>query len=468
LPWSRWHWLVVVALGAVWVLDGLEVTIVGAVGARLTERGALGLSHQELGLAGTAYVAGGAAGALVLGYLTDRLGRKRLFVATLLIYLAGTVATAFAWDFWSFGFFRFITGLGIGGEYAAINSAVEELVPARVRGWVDLAVNGSYWLGAAVGGALSGVLLSPRIFAVDVGWRLGFGLGALVGLFIVFLRRVLPESPRWLVTHGREEEAEAVLAGIEDEVGRSTGRPELPEAEGSIRIQPREGTGFGEIVRTLFKTYPRRSFVSFALLATQGFLYNAVLFTFSDGLTRFFGVPSARSGIYLVPFATANFLGAVLLGRLFDTAGRRRMISGTYLIAAAGAVVTGALFRSDMISAAGFVGLLSATFFFASAAASAGNLTVCEVFPLETRAVAIAFFQAISLAIGAAAGPGLFGSLIQTGRREALFLGYAAAAALMAAAAVIEALFGIDAEQASLEDIAEPLSTRAAHASESE
>jgi MFS family permease len=450
---------VVVALGAVWVLDGLEVTIVGAVGARLTERGALGLSHSQLGLSGTVYVAGQAVGALVLGYLTDRIGRKRLFVVTLLIYLAGTVATAFAWDFWSFALFRFVTALGVGGEYSAINSAVEELVPARARGWVDLAVNGSYWLGAAVGGGLSGILLSPRIFPIDLGWRLGFGLGAAVGLLIVFLRRRLPESPRWLVTRGREEEAETIVANIEEEVIRQTGDRELPEAEGSIRVQPREGTSFTDIVRTLFKTYPRRSLVSFALLATQGFLYNAVLFTFSDGLTTFFKVPSARSGLWLVPFATANFLGALLLGRLFDTVGRRKMISGTYFVAAVGLVVTGLLFRNGA-SLLTFVGLLSGTFFFASAAASAGNLTVCEVFPLETRAAAIAFFQAISLAIGAAAGPGLFGSLIQTGRRGALFFGYLAAAVLMAAAAVVEALFGVDAEQASLEDIAAPLSAQ--------
>jgi MFS family permease len=442
----------------VWILDGLEVTIVGAIGGRLEESGALGLSASQIGLAGTAYIGGACTGALGFGYLTDRLGRKRLFMATLAVYLVATVATAFSWSFASFAFFRFCTGLGIGGEYAAINSAIDELIPARARGWVDLAINGSYWLGAAFGAALSGVLLNEDLFATDLGWRLAFGLGALLGIGIALVRRFVPESPRWLMIHGQPERAESLVEGIEQEVEEDTGRRDLPEPEGEIAVEQRSHTSFVELARTLFSRYPRRSLLGFTLLATQAFIYNAVTFPFAVVLTTYFDVGSGVAGLYLVPFGIANFLGALLLGRLFDTVGRKPMIAGTYLIAAAGLLTLGLLVASEALGVWGYVGILCGTFFFASAAASAGYLTVSEVFPLETRAMAIAFFYAISTGIGGAVGPTLFGSLAETGDPSNLLIGYALASGLMAIAAVVELVFGVPAEQESLEDVAEPLS----------
>jgi MFS family permease len=458
LPWSRWHWLVVLGLGTVWILDGLEVTIVGAIASRLQEKEALGLSASQVGVAGTFYIVGAAIGALTFGHLTDRLGRKRLFMATLVLYLVATVLTAFAWDALSFWAFRFLTGLGIGGEYAAINSAIDELIPARVRGWVDVAINGSFWLGAAAGAALSVVLLDTSIFSVDLGWRLAFALGAVLGIAIAMVRRFVPESPRWMMIHGRAEEAERLVAGIEDRVRRDTGIRELEEPDQEIEIEQRKATNFVEVGRTLFSRYPRRSALGFALLGTQAFIYNAVLFTFSIVLVEFFSVGEAVAGVYLVPFALANFLGALLLGRFFDTIGRRAMIAGTYLISAVGFAVLTVLLAGEQLGLTGFLVLLCGSFFFASAAASAGYLTVSEIFPLETRAMSIALFYAISTGIGGAVGPVLFGSLLGSGEPGTLAIGYAIGAALMAIAAVVELLVGIDAEGESLEDIAEPLS----------
>ena len=464
LPWSSWHWLIVLGLGTVWILDGLEVTIVGAIGARLTEKDALGISDSQLGLAGTIYVVGAASGALFWGYLTDRFGRKKLFLITLAVYLAATVGTAFSWNFASFALFRFFTGFGIGGEYAAINSAIDELIPARVRGWVDLTINGSYWLGAAFGAAVTPLLLNPDLLDANVGWRLTFAMGAVMALGILLVRRNVPESPRWLALHGREDEAERVVSGIEEQVKETTGRRQLPEAEDEIELQPRRRTGFGEIAATMFGRYPRRSLLGFTLMSTQAFIYNATVFTFTAGLATCYGVSSETAPLYLVPFAIANFLGALLLGRFFDTIGRRAMIASTYFISAVGLVAAGVLFKNDSVSVGVFVAILCATFFFASAAASAGYLTISETFPIEIRAMAIAFFFAISTGIGGAVGPLLFGKLIESGDRGQLFIGYLVAAALMAIAAIVEVWLGVDAEQETLEDVAEPLSSEEAAA----
>jgi MFS family permease len=462
LPWSSWHWLVVFGLGTVWILDGLEVTIVGAIGARLTEKDALGISDSQLGLAGTIYVLGAASGALFWGYLTDRFGRKKLFLITLAVYLLATVGTAFASSFATFALFRFFTGFGIGGEYAAINSAIDELIPARVRGWVDLAINGSYWLGAAFGAAVTPILLNPNTLDADLGWRLTFALGAVMAAGILLVRRNVPESPRWLALHGRNDEAERIVGEIEEHVKEATGRTELPEAREEIELRPREHTGFGEIARTMFGRYPRRSVLGFTLMSTQAFIYNATVFTFTAGLATFYGVSSETAPLYLVPFAIANFLGALLLGRFFDTIGRRPMIASTYFISAVGLVVAGVLFKNDSVSVGVFVAILCATFFFASAAASAGYLTISETFPIEIRAMAIAFFFAISTGIGGAVGPGVFGKLIESGDRGQLFIGYLVAAALMAIAAAVEVWLGVDAEQETLEKVAEPLSAEEA------
>jgi MFS family permease len=461
LPWSQWHWLVITGLGAVWILDGLEVTIVGAIASRLQDKQALGLSASQVGVAGTFYIVGAAIGAIGFGYLTDRLGRKRLFIVTLAVYLAATVATAFSWNAESFWIFRLLTGLGIGGEYAAINSAIDELIPARNRGWVDLGINGSYWLGAAAGAALSIVLLDKSIFAVDVGWRLTFALGAVMGLAIMLVRRNVPESPRWLMIHGREERAEELVDSIERRVDSETDEP-LEEPDEEIEIAQRRTTSPLEVARTLFSRYPRRSALGFTLMATQAFIYNAVIFTFTIVLTTFFKVSDSAAPVYLIPFGIANFLGALLLGRLFDTVGRRTMIAATYFISAVGLFLLGLLFDNGTLGLGGFIAVLCATFFFTSAAASAGYLTVSEVFPLETRAMAIALFYAVATGIGGAVGPLLFGSLLGTGDKGSLFLGYCIGAALMLVASIVALAWGVDAEQESLEDIAEPLSAEGA------
>jgi MFS family permease len=457
LPWSGWHWLVVAGLGTVWILDGLEVTIVGAIGSRLSEKGALGISAYQVGVAGTFYIAGAALGALFFGYLTDRLGRKKLFLATLVLYLIATVATGLSWSALSFWLFRMLTGFAIGGEYAAINSAIDELIPARNRGWVDLAINGSYWLGAAAGAALSGVLLNESLFGADVGWRLAFFLGAILAIGIMVVRRNVPESPRWLMIHGHADRAEKLVSDIEEDVTRRTGQT-LREPRDTIEVQQRESTGFIEIARTLFSRYPRRSILGFTLLATQAFVYNAVIFTFSTVLTGLFKVDSSSAGLYLIPFGIANFLGALVLGRFFDTVGRKPMIAGTYLVAAVGLAVLAALIKGGSLGTWGYIALLCVAFFFASSAASAGYLTVSELFPLETRAMAIALFYAVSTGIGGAVGPLLFGKLLGGSDPTGLAVGYWIAAGLMAVAAVVELLLGVSAEQQSLEDVAEPLS----------
>jgi MFS family permease len=462
LPWSRWHWMVVIGLGTVWVLDGLEVTIVGSIASRLTEPGSgLELSAPEIGFAASVYILGAVLGSLYFGWLTDRLGRKRLFILTLAIYLIATVATAFSFSYWWFLACRFFTGAGIGGEYAAINSAIDELIPARVRGQVDLAINGSYWLGTAVGAMLSLVLLDTSVLPIGIGWRVAFGIGALLGLGILLVRRHVPESPRWLFIHGHEDKAEEIVREIEQEVSRDTGQP-LIEPDRTIRVRQRPPIGFGTVAHVLFRLYPRRTILGFALFTGQSFLYNAVFFTYALVLTRFYGVPSGSVGLYILPFAAGNFLGPLLLGRWFDTLGRKPMISGTYIISGALLLITGLLFQQGALTATTQTFLWTIIFFFASAGASAAYLTVSEIFPLETRAMCIAFFYSFGTALGGISGPAIFGELIQTGSATALFLGYALAAVLMIAAGLVEVAIGVEAAGRELEDIAKPLSAHEA------
>ena len=456
LPWSRWHWLVVFALGAVWILDGLEVTIVGAISGQLEKTQTLALTPSQLGLAGSIYVAGAVLGALVFGYLTDRFGRKRLFMITLGLYLIATTSTAFTNSFETFAIARFFTGAGIGGEYSAINSAIDELIPARVRGWVDLAINGSYWIGTAVGAAASVVLLNPKYFAIDTGWRIGFGIGACLAVGVLLLRQFLPESPRWLMTHGQADTAEEVVSDIEERVERDTDEP-LPEPQGTIEVRQTERIGFGPVLAAVVGDYKRRSVLGFALMVSQAFLYNAIFFTYALVLTNFYHVSSDSVGWYLLPFAAGNFLGPVLLGHLFDRIGRRFMISFTYIISGCGLVFVGWLFQQNSISANELTLGWSVIFFFASAGASSAYLTVSEIFPMETRAMAIAFFYAIATGVGGIIGPALYGHNIATGNRTTVFLGYLLGAALMIAAGVIEVWLGVDAEKRQLEDVATPL-----------
>ncbi len=460
LPWSRFHTMVVIALGVTWILDGLEVTLAGAMGSVLQRPESLGLTSADIGLVGSAYVLGAVIGSLVFGYLTDAYGRRLFFFITLAVYLGGALLTGLSWNLWSFALFRVITGFGIGGEYAAINSAIDELIPARARGQVDITINGSYWIGAAIGSVSTLFFLNDRIFAPDIGWRIAFGTGAVLGLVILIMRRHLPESPRWLETHGYEAQAETVVSGIEREVARMEPErlPALDDGD-AITIHPRRRFSIGQILKTMMTTYRDRAILGFALMVAQAFLYNAVFFTYTLVLTRFYHVEASATGLYLLPFAIANVLGVFILGRFFDTIGRRAMITGTYVISAALLVATGALFVGGHLTAVTQTLLWSAIFFFASPAASAAYLTVSEIFPLETRALAIAIFYTIGTAAGGLAAPWLFGTLIGTGSPTALFFGYLAAAGLMVIAAGIEIVCGIKAEGRSLEHIAPPLST---------
>lgn len=454
LPWSRFHTLVVVALGITWILDGLEVTLAGSVSGALKESPALRLTNTEIGLAGAAYIAGAVFGALFFGWLTDRLGRKRLFSITVLVYLAATAATAFSWSVTSFLIFRFFTGMGIGGEYTAINSTIQELVPARVRGWVDLVINGSFWVGAALGALGAIVLLDPATINPELGWRLAFFIGAVLGLIILILRRWIPESPRWLISHGRAEEAAAIVTRIETQAGVSYSAHEgLPQ----IRLRPRPATPLGEVFHSLFVTHRQRALVGLALMVAQAFFYNAIFFTYALILTDFYQVPSHLIGWFILPFAAGNFLGPLLIGRLFDTLGRRTMIAATYALSALLLAGTGYLFARDLVTASQLTLCWSVVFFFASAAASSAYLTVSETFPVEMRALAIAVFYAIGTGAGGIAGPWLFGALIDTGSRASVFGGYLFGAALMLAAAVIAALYAVRAERRPLESVARPL-----------
>ena len=351
LPWSRWHWLVVWGLGTVWILDGLEVTIVGSIAGRLVEEGSgLAITEAQIGQAAGIYVAGACLGALFFGYLADRMGRKKLFLITLAVYLVATVATAFSMNPMYFFVCRFFTGAGIGGEYAAINSAIDELIPARVRGRVDLVINGSFWLGTAFGAVLSVFLLNENYFAADLGWRLAFGLGAVFGIGILLVRRNVPESPRWMFIHGKEDEAEELVQDIEGQVEDSTDE-QLEEVDEDITVRQRKSIGFGEIARTMVTSYPKRSVLGLSLFIGQAFLYNSVFFTFALVLTKILKVETASAPWYLVPLAIGNFLGPLLLGRFFDTVGRRVMITMSYVVSGLLLILTGVLFNNGSLNA---------------------------------------------------------------------------------------------------------------------
>jgi MFS family permease len=459
LPWSRFHWLVVVALGIAWVLDGLEVTIVGSLSGALTESPALHLSGTQVGAAASSYLVGAVVGALFFGWLTDRLGRKKLFTMTVLVYLVATIACGLSWDFWSFAFFRFLTGAGIGGEYAAVNATIQELIPARKRGFTDLVVNGSFWLGAALGAAGALVVLDPAVIPSEVGWRAAFIIGGLLGLIVLFLRRFLPESPRWLMTHGEPQEAEKVVAEIERRIEEETGEKLPPVPDEKLRLRTDVHSWFGAGIRALVTQYRRRTVLGVSLMAAQAFCYNAVFFTYALVLTKFYNVASGNIGWFMLPFAIGNFLGPLVLGKLFDTVGRRRMITLTYALSGVLMVLTGWMFAQGWLDATQQTAAWTVIFFVASAAASSAYLTVGESFPLEVRAIAIAVFYAFGTAVGGVAGPSLFGALIDTGSRWSIFWGYLLGGALMVAAGVVAWFLAADAERKSLEEVAPPLAS---------
>jgi MFS family permease len=457
LPWSRFHVLVVLGLGITWILDGLEVTIVGSLGPALQSSDTLHLSSTNLGAIASFYVVGAVVGALGFGWTTDRFGRRLVFYVTLIIYLSGVLLSAIAWDFWSFALFRLLTGLGIGGEYAAVNSAIDELIPAKYRGRVDLIVNGSFWLGAAFGALAAPLLLDQKIFAANLGWRLGFGIGGVLGSAVLLLRQFVPESPRWLVTHCRSDEAEAVVKEIEDKVAADT-KQTLTKPSERLEVHPRKSFGLGLIFTAMIGKYRQRSILALTLMVAQSFLYNSVFFTFGLILAHFYHVPNERIGFYVLPLAIGNFCGPLLLGTLFDTIGRRKMISFTFALSGILLILTAVLFGLDRLTAFTQTVAWLAIFFVASPAASSAYLTASEIFPLESRALAIACFYALGTALGGSIAPSIFGHLIETGSAWHVSLGYILAAVLLLAAAAVEFKLGVDAEGKSLESIADPLS----------
>ena len=457
MRWSRFHWLVIAALGSSWVLDGLEVTLVGSLSTALTDPGSLGLTASEIGLAASAYLAGAISGAIGFGYWADRWGRKRLFIITVAVYAVAAAASGLAWNFASFAVFRLMTGAGIGGEYSAINSAIQELIPARCRGWTDLAVNGSFWAGALLGAGVSSLALDPAVVSPALGWRFAFLAGGVLAAAVIGLRRYIPESPRWLMTHGRLADAEDVVTKIEQSASSSNrASPELPRAK-RIRLRAYAGHNLLDVGRMLATRYPRRTFVGLTLMAAQAFLYNAIFFTYALVLDRFYGVAGSDVGKYITGFALANLAGPFVLGHLFDSLGRKTMIAATYCLSGALMGLTALLFDHGAFTATTQTAAWIAIFFVASPAASAAYLTVGESFPLEFRALAIALFYALGTAIGGIAAPAFIGSLIETGSRHDLMWAYLAGAGLMIAAGIVAALLGLRAERRSLEDIAAPL-----------
>jgi MFS family permease len=460
LPWSRWHWMIVIGLGTVWILDGLEVTIVGNIAGRLSESGS-GLSvtsSQITGLAAALYVTGACVGALFFGWLTDRFGRRKLFMITLAVYLTATAMTALSFAPWWFFTFRFLTGFGIGGEYAAINSAIDELIPSKFRGRIDLIINGSYWLGAIGGSLLSIVALNTGIFPENLGWRLTFALGVVLGLVILLVRRHVPESPRWQFIHGYDDEAKELVDEVEHEIEAEKG-VRLPRVTREITIHQRKTISFVTIAKTVFGVYPKRATLGLSLFIGQAFLYNAITFGFGSILITFFHVDSGHTGYYFAVIAAGNLLGPLLLGRLFDTVGRRIMISSTYLLSGILLFGTAWLFDRGSLDAKTLTACWCVVLFFASAGASSAYLTVSEIFPMETRALAIAFFYALGTAAGGITGPLVFADLTSSGNVGDTVLAFCIGASLMCAAGLVAAVLAVNAEQKSLEDIATPLSS---------
>ncbi len=458
LPWSRFHWLVCIALGITWVLDGLEVTLVGALAPAIRDSPSLRLSEAEIGATASAYLAGAVAGALFFGWLADRLGRKRLFTVTLLVYLLATIATGFAWDVWSFLLFRALTGAGIGGEYAAINSAIQELIPARRRGATDLAINGTFWAGAALGSVAALVVLDPALIDPEYGWRLAFVVGGALSAIVLLLRRFIPESPRWLMTHGQPEEAERIVREIEAAAAREHGGTLPPPEYGPIALRHRGHVAFADVWRVMARDHRARTVLALTLMGSQAFVYNGLFFTYALVLTRFNGVAAEHVGWFMLPFAIGNLLGPLLLGPFFDSVGRRRMITLTYGLAGLLMGATALAFAAGLLGAVTQTLAWTVIFFFASAAASAAYLTVGESFPLEMRAIGISLFYALGTAVGGVAGPFLFGALIGTGERLGVTLGYLFGAALMVAAAMVAWRLCFAAERRPLEAVARPLS----------
>jgi MFS family permease len=459
LPWTRFHWRVILGLGVAWILDGLEIQIVATVGTVLQDKATLHLTTSQVGLLGSVYLLGEVVGALFFGWLTDSLGRRRLFLVTLITYLVASGLAGFSTTLWFLIICRFIAGTGIGGEYTAINSAIDELIPSRYRGRTDIAVNGTYWAGAMIGAAASIFLLNPNIFPINVGWRIGFFIGPVLGLFAIYLRYVLPESPRWLMTHGRNDEAEKICGDIEDKAAREGVKLEPVPGSRALMVTQRKPMSYLDTARVILREYPGRAFLGFTMMVTQAFLYNAIFFSNGSVLHNFYGVPSDRLGYYFFPFAIGNLLGPLTIGHLFDTIGRRKMIMLTYCVSGLLLAVSAFFFQAGALTAVTQTLFWCVIFFLASAGASSAYLTVSEIFPLEIRGQAIALFFAVSQLAGGVAAPLLFGALIGDGtQRGPLTIGYLIGAGVMIFGGVVAWFFGVNAEGKSLEDIAEPMS----------
>ena len=460
LSWSPFHTRMVAGLGAAWILDGLQITISSSVVGVLQKPDTLGMSSTEIGLIASIYLLGEVLGALVFGRMSDQLGRKRLLVVTLLLYLCGTGLAAFVTGHhtgWLVFFYatRFIAGMGIGGQYAAINSAIDEMMPSKYRGRVDIWINGSYWAGAIIGSFASLIFLNA--FAVNVGWRLAFLMGPVLAIVVIVVARTLPESPRWLMTHGRLEEAERNIAKIEEQVIKSGQTLEEVPDEMALELTPEKQYGYLRFIGLVFHTYPKRAVLGATLMITQSFLYNAIFFTYALVLTQFYGVSATRVPLYGLAFSVGNLMGPLLLAPLFDTVGRRKMISGTYILSGVLLAISGWLFDNGDLTANSQTFVWIVIFFFASAGASSAYLTVSETWPIEIRAEAIAVFFAIAQLFGAL-GPAFYGWLIGDGQsRTGLFIGYLIGGGIMIFGGIIEIIFGIDAEGKSLEDVTKPL-----------
>jgi MFS family permease len=461
LPWGGWHARIITALGTSWLLDGLEVTLVGSLSGILESKSGLSLTDPQVSAAATTYLAGAVTGAILFGYLTDRLGRKKLFLVTLATYSLATIASAFSWNFFSFSVFRLFTGLGIGGEYSAINSAVDELIPGKVRGTVDLVVNGTFWVGATIGAGASMLLLHGHLFPPATGWRYAFGVGGTLGILVLVLRLYVPESPRWLMLRGYEDKANKVVEDVEAKVSKSD-PGKLPQLEGKkLKIAVRDHTPWKDIFQSMLGENRKRSFLALVLMVGQSFFFNAVFFTYGLMVKKFFHISNNDLPLHLLPFAMASFFGPILLGRLFDKVGRKPMITATYGLA--GLLLAGTLFPflQGSLGPRGLGICFTIIFFIASSAASAAYLTVSEIFPLEIRAFAIAIFYAIGTLIGGVGAPLLFGVLIATGSKPLVSVGYLIGAILMLCGGLCEHLIGIEAAGKSLESVSKPLQSKA-------
>jgi len=454
LPWTAFHWSIIIGLGTSWILDGLEIQIVATAGYAHD----LHMNAAQVGFTGTVYLVGEVVGALYFGRLSDKLGRKRLFILTLAIYLIGSGIAGLSPAMWFLWIFRFIAGLGIGGEYTAINSAIDELIPSRYRGRVDIAVNGTYWAGAAIGAFANLFLLADPAFANSWGWRIGFFIGPFLGLIIIYLRKHIPESPRWLMTHGHQKEAEDTVTQIEEGI-TAEGRTLDPVDESlAMEVVPLQSVPFRQVAHTFLRKYPRRTFLGLSMMITQSFLYNAIFFTYALVLQKFYDISPAQIAFYFFPFAIGNLLGPLVLGPLFDTIGRRKMIFGTYALAGIVLAASAALFQAGLLNATTQTIFWCVSFFFASAGASSAYLTVSEIFPLELRGQAISYFFAVGQIVGSIA-PTLYGILIGDGSsRGPLAAGYYLGAGIMIVGGIIALIWGINAERQSLESIADPLS----------